>query len=90
MNESLSETDWDWVGLFGPGFSWIVVEWAGIMWSDPAPGDFDSQRTAQDLHSALMNAGEQTPWIMVGHSLGGPHIMILIIFTNPKLLDLSL
>lgn len=49
---------------------------AGIMWSDPAPGDFDSQRTAQDLHNALMNAGEQTPWIMVGHSLGGPHIMI--------------
>ena len=49
---------------------------AGIMWSDPAPGDFDSQRTAQDLHNALMNAGEQTPWIMVGHSLSGPHIMI--------------
>ena len=52
------------------------MEWADIMWSDPAPGDFDSQRTAQDLHNALMNAGEQTPWIMVGHSLGGPHIMI--------------
>ena len=49
---------------------------AGIMWSDPAPGDFDSQRTAQDLHTALMNAGEQTPWVMVGHSLGGPHVMI--------------
>ena len=49
---------------------------AGIMWSDPAPGDFNSQRTAQDLHNALTNAGEQTPWIMVGHSLGGPHVMI--------------
>ena len=52
------------------------MEWADIMWSDPAPGDFDSQRTEQDLHNALMNAGEQTPWIMVRHSLGGPHIMI--------------
>ena len=49
---------------------------AGIMWSDPAPGDFDSQRTAQDLHTALVNAGEQTPWVMVGHSMGGPHVMI--------------
>jgi pimeloyl-ACP methyl ester carboxylesterase len=49
---------------------------AGIMWSDPAPGDFDSQRMAQDLHNALTNAGEQTPWVMVGHSLGGPHVMI--------------
>ena len=49
---------------------------AGIMWSDPAPGDFDSQRMAQDLHNALINADEQTPWVMVGHSLGGPHIMI--------------
>jgi pimeloyl-ACP methyl ester carboxylesterase len=48
---------------------------AGIMWSDPAPGDFDSKRTAQDLHAALTKAGEHTPWVMVGHSLGGPHIM---------------
>lgn len=48
---------------------------AGIMWSDPAPGDLDSKRTAQDLHAALIKAGERTPWVMVGHSLGGPHIM---------------
>ena len=32
MNESLSETDWDWVGLFGPGFSWIVMEWDRRRW----------------------------------------------------------
>jgi pimeloyl-ACP methyl ester carboxylesterase len=48
---------------------------AGIMWSDPAPGNFDPIRTAKDLHTALTKAGEQTPWVMVGHSLGGPHIM---------------
>jgi pimeloyl-ACP methyl ester carboxylesterase len=48
---------------------------AGILWSDPAPGDFDRKRTAQDLHAALTKAGELTPWVMVGHSLGGPHIM---------------
>jgi pimeloyl-ACP methyl ester carboxylesterase len=48
---------------------------AGIMWSEPAPGDFDSKRTAQDLHTALIEAGEQAPWVMVGHSAGGPYIM---------------
>jgi pimeloyl-ACP methyl ester carboxylesterase len=48
---------------------------AGIMWSETAPGDFDSQRTAQDLHTALIEAGEQTPFVMVGHSAGGIHIM---------------
>ena len=48
---------------------------AGILWSDPAPGNFDSQRTARDLHAALTKAGEKTPLVMVGHSLGGPHIM---------------
>jgi pimeloyl-ACP methyl ester carboxylesterase len=48
---------------------------AGLLWSDPAPGDFDRKQTAQDLHAALIKAGEKTPWVMVGHSLGGPHIM---------------
>jgi pimeloyl-ACP methyl ester carboxylesterase len=48
---------------------------AGIMWSDPNPADFDSQQTAQDLHTALTNAGEQAPLVMVGHSLGGPHVL---------------
>jgi pimeloyl-ACP methyl ester carboxylesterase len=48
---------------------------AGIMWSDPNPADFDSNQTAQDLHTALTNAGEKAPLVMVGHSLGGPHIL---------------
>jgi pimeloyl-ACP methyl ester carboxylesterase len=49
---------------------------AGVMWSDPAPrGAFDSRNTARDLHAALLAAGESAPWIMVGHSLGGPYVM---------------
>jgi pimeloyl-ACP methyl ester carboxylesterase len=48
---------------------------AGIMWSDPNPSDFDSKQTAQDLHTALTNAREKAPLVMVGHSLGGPHIL---------------
>jgi pimeloyl-ACP methyl ester carboxylesterase len=48
---------------------------AGIMWSDPAEHPFDSDSTASDLHAALVKSGEQAPWVMVGHSLGGPYIM---------------
>jgi pimeloyl-ACP methyl ester carboxylesterase len=48
---------------------------AGIMWSDPASGSFDVRREAQDLHNALAAAGEKPPFVMVGHSLGGPYLL---------------
>jgi pimeloyl-ACP methyl ester carboxylesterase len=51
---------------------------AGTMWSDPSTAS-DSKSITQDLHAALTKAGEKTPWVMVGHSLGGPYIMM---FTN--------
>lgn len=49
---------------------------AGIMWSDPATGPFDSRALANDLHTALTRAGESAPWVMVGHSLGGPYVTV--------------
>ena len=49
---------------------------SGILWSDPNPNDFSSQAVAQDLHKALVRSGESAPWVMVGHSLGGPYIMM--------------
>ncbi|BAZ36654.1 hypothetical protein NIES4101_25730 (plasmid) [Calothrix sp. NIES-4101] len=49
---------------------------AGILWSDPTTDTFDSKNVAQDLHSALTKGGETAPWVMVGHSLGGPYIMM--------------
>jgi pimeloyl-ACP methyl ester carboxylesterase len=48
---------------------------AGIMWSDPASGPFDVRREADDLHKALAAAGEKPPFVMVGHSLGGPYVL---------------
>ena len=47
---------------------------AGILWSDPAPGAFDPRRVARDLHAALVAAGERAPFVLVGHSLGGPYV----------------
>lgn len=52
---------------------------AGIMWSDRASGARDGAAVASDLRQALQAAGEQGPYVMVGHSLGGPYVMT---FTN--------
>jgi pimeloyl-ACP methyl ester carboxylesterase len=49
---------------------------AGILWSDPTTDTFDSKNVAQDLHTALAKGGETAPWVMVGHSLGGPYMMM--------------
>jgi len=48
---------------------------AGIMWSDPSDGPQNGKAIAEDLHAVLKQAGEQPPFVLVGHSLGGPYIM---------------
>ncbi len=49
---------------------------AGIMWSDASRDAQTGKQVAEDLHSALAKAAERPPFVMVGHSLGGPYIMI--------------
>jgi pimeloyl-ACP methyl ester carboxylesterase len=49
---------------------------AGIMWSEPRAGKFEPESVARDLHALLAAAGERAPFVLVGHSLGGPYIMI--------------
>jgi pimeloyl-ACP methyl ester carboxylesterase len=48
---------------------------AGIMWSDAARGAFEVRQEAEDLHNLLTAAGEKPPFVMVGHSLGGPYLL---------------
>src|ERR1700742_971314 len=48
---------------------------AGVMWSDPRTQKFDADGEARDLHALLAAAGEHAPYVLVGHSLGGPYIM---------------
>ena len=48
---------------------------AGVMWSEPRTQKFDPDSVARDLHALLAAAGEHAPFVMVGHSLGGPYIM---------------
>ena len=49
---------------------------AGIMWSDAAAGVFGSKHVSEDLHAALAKAGERAPFVVVGHSLGGPYALL--------------
>jgi pimeloyl-ACP methyl ester carboxylesterase len=48
---------------------------AGIMWSEPTGKRFDSRRAARDLHAALAAAGEVSPFVLVGHSIGAAYAM---------------
>lgn len=49
---------------------------AGIMWSDPTDIHQNGKSIAEDLHATLNKAGEFGPYVLVGHSIGGPYIMI--------------
>jgi pimeloyl-ACP methyl ester carboxylesterase len=48
---------------------------AGIMWSDRAAATTSAVAIADDLHKTLHAAREEGPYVMVGHSLGGPYAM---------------
>jgi pimeloyl-ACP methyl ester carboxylesterase len=48
---------------------------AGIVWSDRRSDPFTGSGVADDLHAALQAAGERSPFVLAGHSLGGPLIL---------------
>lgn len=44
---------------------------AGYGWSEPGPGPRTADRLAAELHALLAAAGENGPFVLAGHSLGG-------------------
>jgi pimeloyl-ACP methyl ester carboxylesterase len=48
---------------------------AGQGWSDDATSPQDGVTAARDLHAVLAAAGEHGPYVLVGHSIGGPYAM---------------
>jgi pimeloyl-ACP methyl ester carboxylesterase len=48
---------------------------AGQGWSEDAPEAQDGLAAAADLHILLDRAGENGPYVLVGHSIGGDHAM---------------
>jgi pimeloyl-ACP methyl ester carboxylesterase len=49
---------------------------AGYLWSDPAARTRSLQDRVTDLHTLLSNAKVPGPFVMVGHSFGGPLIRL--------------
>ena len=49
---------------------------AGYGQSEPGPMPRDSQRAADELHQLLLNSGEEGPFLLVGHSLGGLNVQV--------------
>jgi pimeloyl-ACP methyl ester carboxylesterase len=48
---------------------------AGQAWSDDADTPQDGLAIAADLHTLLARADESGPYVLVGHSAGGPYVM---------------
>lgn len=49
---------------------------AGYGYSEAGPMPRTSDRIAADLHTALENAGEKPPYLLVGHSFGGYNVRV--------------
>jgi pimeloyl-ACP methyl ester carboxylesterase len=77
-------------GGFGAGIaSWSTVQRdiarfaqvvsydrAGLGQSDPGPKPRDAKTIAADLHAALLKADIKPPYVLVGHSFGGPYVRV--------------
>ena len=49
---------------------------AGIMWSEPGPRPRDGETIASELGTVLDAAGENGPYVLVGHAFGGAYVRI--------------
>ena len=49
---------------------------AGILWSDPGPLPRDGNTIASELAAVLAAAGEDGPYVLVGHAFGGAYVRI--------------
>lgn len=77
-------------GGFGAGIaSWSIVQneipkfaqvvsydRAGVGQSDPGPVPRSAKQISQELHTALQKAGIKPPYVLVGHSFGGPLVRV--------------
>jgi pimeloyl-ACP methyl ester carboxylesterase len=50
----------------------VTYDRAGLGWSDPSPRPRRADVMAEELHTLLVNANITGPYLLVGHSLGGP------------------
>ena len=73
----------------GGGQSWFAIrpelaemtrvctyDRAGYAWSDPGPEPRDALTIAAELHRLLERGSEASPFVLVGHSLGGAFVRV--------------
>jgi len=76
-------------GLASPSLFWAHVQpevarfarvcsydRAGYGWSEPSPHPRTAITEVEELHTLLVNANVQGPYVLVGHSLGGMNIRV--------------
>lgn len=74
----LGETSASWTRIAtgtAPRTRVCAYDRAGQGWSEDATAPQDGVTAARDLHSLLAVAGEHGPYVLVGHSTGGPYAM---------------
>jgi pimeloyl-ACP methyl ester carboxylesterase len=57
--------------LIAPATRVCAYDRAGFGWSDPGPAPRTAGQVAAELHALLRGAGEEGPYVLAGHSLGG-------------------
>lgn len=91
-------------GGFGTGIaSWSTVQReiakfaqvvsydrAGLGQSEPGPKPRDAKQIATELHAALQKAGIKPPYVLVGHSLGGPFVRVFASMYSTEIAGLVL
>jgi pimeloyl-ACP methyl ester carboxylesterase len=78
MFNGLGEISASWGRIAGPVAETARVcayDRAGQGWSEDAAAPLDGIESAEDLRTLLDEAGEQGPYVLVGHSTGGTYTM---------------
>ncbi len=78
LESGLGESSPQWARITGAvsGTTRICAyDRAGQGWSEDAPHPQDSLAVAKDLHTLLAAAGEQGPFVLAAHSVGGAYAM---------------
>lgn len=55
-----------------------VYDRAGYGWSKAGPHPRDGAQVVSELHTLLQVGGEASPYLLVGHSLGGVHVRLFV------------
>jgi pimeloyl-ACP methyl ester carboxylesterase len=78
LANGLGETSASWARIraaVDPTTRVCAYDRAGQGWSDDVGAPQDAVAIATDLHTLLTRAGEARPFVLVGHSAGGPYAM---------------